>query len=526
MAKKSDKNEIKKEFDEFASKIAQLESIRHELDSLDTRGFETEVKLIRSSLKDVNAIPQLRRELNNLKEKIKHHHARKVVKNSVSKKLLEKSKSIESDQEKLKKKISELANQLESKRKVACKRQLSTREVDFVKDIPKVESQLREIREDFRAHTKSAKTKVDSGVGVLVDTKFDDFVNEIKGELSDRIKSKESAMQAQLNVDLQEHEKMFAERYRDLVKEFHDKYKDKVNNELKREVRVHFEEKLRDSLDKERKALVDKLISDNAKRVSAEKKRIVDELSNQYSNKEKMLEGSFSSKTKELEGNFSSKTKELEGSLSSEKKALESKVQNERAQLKQSFLRSLLGLKHKEEALAEKIRKEDKELRGQYSEKKAELQKKLDALEVRSRGLGVKEKDVEVELNNKRKQLNAEIVSLKAEEKRAIEENNKKSEAIISQRKQELNEEFNRKVAEEKRKLHEETSAKIQEAKKRGAEEVERVVSLREAELRKSFENEYKEKLKRELAVRNAQIEKKKAELEQRILSQARKMFH
>src|SRR3989338_7904564 len=124
MAKKSDKNEIKKEFDDFASKIAQLESIRHELDSLDTRGFETEVKLIRASLKDVNAIPQLRRELNSLREKIKHHHAKKSVKNSVSKKLLEKSKSIESDQEKLKKKISELANQLENKRKVSCKRQL------------------------------------------------------------------------------------------------------------------------------------------------------------------------------------------------------------------------------------------------------------------------------------------------------------------------------------------------------------------------------------------------------------------
>jgi len=515
MAKKSDKNEIKKEFDDFASKIAQLESIRHELDSLDTRGFETEVKLIRASLKDVNAIPQLRRELNSLREKIKHHHAKKSVKNSVSKKLLEKSKSIESDQEKLKKKISELANQLENKRKVSCKRQLSTKEVDFVKDIPKVESQLREIREDFRAHTKSAKTKVDSGVGVLVDTKFDDFVNEIKGELSTRIKAKESAMQAQLNVDLQEHEKMFAERYRDLVNEFHKKYKEKVDNELKREIRVNFEEKLRESLDKERKVLVDKLISENAQRLSAEKKRIVDELSNEYMSKEKMLEGKISSEKKALEGKLDSEKKELEG-----------KIKLERAQLKQSFLRSILGLRHKEEVLSEKVRKEDKELRNQYSEKKAELQKRLDSLELRSRSLGVKEKDVEVELSNKRKQLSAEFASLKAEEKRAIEQNNQKADALIRQRKEELNEEFNRKIAEEKGKFHDEAVEKIQEAKRKGAEEVEIAVSLREAELRKSFENEYREKLKRELAVRNAQIEKKKAELEQRILSQARRMFH
>jgi len=65
-----DKSQIKKEFDSFARKISRLESLKHELDTLDTRGFESNAKVIRAKLKNVNLIPQIEREIAVLRKKV------------------------------------------------------------------------------------------------------------------------------------------------------------------------------------------------------------------------------------------------------------------------------------------------------------------------------------------------------------------------------------------------------------------------------------------------------------------------
>ena len=48
--------QLKKEFESFAKKVAKLEVLKRELYALDTRGFENNVKSIRAKLKNVNAI--------------------------------------------------------------------------------------------------------------------------------------------------------------------------------------------------------------------------------------------------------------------------------------------------------------------------------------------------------------------------------------------------------------------------------------------------------------------------------------
>ena len=53
------KENVEQEFTDFARKIARLESLKHELNSLDTKGFEPEAKIIRSKLKDTKAIPEI-----------------------------------------------------------------------------------------------------------------------------------------------------------------------------------------------------------------------------------------------------------------------------------------------------------------------------------------------------------------------------------------------------------------------------------------------------------------------------------
>jgi hypothetical protein len=139
---KSSEN-IKKEFDEFAQKIAVLETMRHELDALDTRGFEQEAKLIRARLKDVTAIPQLRRELNDLKERIRHRTSRSVFRSPATSKLLKESKTIKQDTQLMKRKIAQLQDEIKKKKKVSTKKQLNPNEVGAVKGILTASPSLR-----------------------------------------------------------------------------------------------------------------------------------------------------------------------------------------------------------------------------------------------------------------------------------------------------------------------------------------------------------------------------------------------
>ena len=61
------KEQIKKEFNAFAGKVQKLESLRRQLNSLNTAGFEKEVQLIKSDLKNMSAIPKLTRQIDSLK---------------------------------------------------------------------------------------------------------------------------------------------------------------------------------------------------------------------------------------------------------------------------------------------------------------------------------------------------------------------------------------------------------------------------------------------------------------------------
>ena len=100
--------EVKKDFDEFAQKVAKLEAMKEELNVLDAKGFEKEVKVIRSRLKDVNAIPQIRNEIDSLRKKIQTSSKRKVQHREKVKALKKEHEEIHEDiknlQEKLAKK--------------------------------------------------------------------------------------------------------------------------------------------------------------------------------------------------------------------------------------------------------------------------------------------------------------------------------------------------------------------------------------------------------------------------------------
>ena len=63
--------DVELEFKQLSKKVGKLESLKHELEVLDTRGFEPDVQFIKSKLHDVDGIPQIEHKLKELHNKIK-----------------------------------------------------------------------------------------------------------------------------------------------------------------------------------------------------------------------------------------------------------------------------------------------------------------------------------------------------------------------------------------------------------------------------------------------------------------------
>ncbi len=522
MAKKSvkkisKKGNVKKEFTNFADKISKLESLRHELDALDTRGFKTEIKLIKSKLKDINAIPEIKRDIDSLRLKIRRNLSKGVVKSKIAKKLLEQSNNLQKDRKLMKEKIAELEGNLTKKRqiskkefgiakellekssslqrnrqgflkdkiieleekvsrkrrlsekeiedkrlmekkiaeleekvsrkrrlsekeiedkrlmekkiaeleeKVSIKKQLSKKEIEDVKsiaklkgiakrkqlskeevgdikEIPELENQLKDLKKDFEEHTKASKVKIDTGVGVLIDSKYDDFINEIKAELTKRLEAKEMVISNKLKTNLKEQKERFTEQYTNLTNEFHQKYKEKVKEELKKDVKEKFKQILERKLAIERNKITDSLIKEHAKKLHDDRKKIIIK----------------------LESNYSAKRKKLEEDLNKDKDLLKSKIENVEIERK-NFLK-------KEKESSEKIK-------------------------------------------------------------------------II------------------KEKMYTILVSKLQGIRKDSDDKIKE----KEGKLKSQFEKEYKEKLKKEITIREKHIEKKKIELEKHIMQHAKELFN
>ena len=139
-----EKSKIKKEFDEFAQKVARLESLKKRFEALDTKGYEKEARVIRAKLKDTNAIPSIERNLNELEAKISSAAPVRTVKVRDEK------------CHKLNKKINELKEEIKTKKKAYARRQVKKKEEDFSKEISKLENEIRALLflisgGDFRA---------------------------------------------------------------------------------------------------------------------------------------------------------------------------------------------------------------------------------------------------------------------------------------------------------------------------------------------------------------------------------------
>jgi len=320
------KAQIQKEFNEFAEKIARLESLKHELDALDTKGFETEVKLIRAKLKDIGEIPSISRDIAELKRKVERKYAKAVDVGSG-----------------LKRKISHLEREIEERKRIACTKQLSGKEVGDVKDIPKLEGELHRLKKSFDEHLTTRKVKIDTGVGLLVDSKFDDFIKELKADLTEKLREEEKFLKEEENLrlksDLEKRKELFAEKgaeienknkneelmlkvelgkekqklenkkktvaemlkkrqqefsdkYAEFVRKTHENYKKKAETDLKSEIRRRFNAELKKKInvmkakvvEETKKSALLSLMRENQKKLGFETKKTARKIGMQAKN--------------------------------------------------------------------------------------------------------------------------------------------------------------------------------------------------------------------------------------------------
>ena len=412
------RGDVKREFANFAGKISKLESLRQELNALDTRGFKIEAKLIRAKLRDISAIPEIKKEINSLRKKIKHKISRGVLKSKIAKKLLEQSSNLQEDRKLMKKKIAELEEKISRKKRfskkeiedkkfmeekiaklehkiskkrrkqlsgeevediksipelksLVRKKQLSNEEIMDIKDIPKLESQLEALKKDFEEHAKIPGVKIDTGVGVIVDSRYNEFISGIKAELTERLEAKEMVINNKIKSNLEEQKERFAEQYTNLTNEFHQKYKEKVKKDLDKDIKEKFKHMLERKLAIERKKITDYLIKEHARKLHDDRKKIVVKLESGYAIKQKNLENERK-KLLEKEKESSDKIKVVKEKMYA---VLVSKLKNIRRESDDK-------IKEKEEKLKSEFEKEYKgKLKKSLATKDKQLDKKKAELE-------------------------------------------------------------------------------------------------------------------------------------------------
>ena len=294
------KGQVKKEFQEFAGKIDRLKSIKGELDSLDVRGFEREAGIIRTNLKNVNAISMLMRQMSSLKNKVAKGVV-KVEKKPKVKVVYRIKKVVEKAEPRII--VREVVKKAEPKviiKRVKSKPKIIIREI-IRKSKPKiiikeVESKPKIIIREVKSRPKiiikevEKKSKVAKPISEgMIDNKFDNFVVKIKKELNDKLKDKKDRSGERLKRGLEKERRLLAQNYRNLVREEHEKYKKKVAHSLKEEVRRKLKEEVEKKFDEERGKLMNSLLESNNRKLKLERERISGVLHNIYSEKEKKL---------------------------------------------------------------------------------------------------------------------------------------------------------------------------------------------------------------------------------------------
>ncbi len=511
------KSQIKKEFEAFAAKVSQLELLRAQLHALNTKGFENEAHLIEAKLHDVSAINEVKRDLEILRKKVEQKEVSHIGEKRIHSVLFSTSRELKNEASSMKRRISELERVLDKKKKISVKKQLSSSEVEFVKDVPHLERELKRLREAFETHTKSSHMRVDSGVGTIVDSHFDEFLSSIKGELSQKLKEKKLSMDSQFKEDLRDREAAFARRYKELVEEFHERYKHKVHSELQREVKLHFQQELENRLDQERKLIVAALVKENMGRLSKERTHLVHTLETTYKQKEQRLKQLLLDRQLKIKSELANRKSMVESELTLLKKREEELQRRKKLIEKQSHAEHVASVRSVQQALREK---------RLISQRAAELLKKHTLHHTQrlqaSQNAYMKE---HTRLVEERAQLHKQIEAMKHKERAILKESALRMREEIENHTRDTDKAFARQVEEIKSRTHAELQSQIHAMKKENDARMARELQKKESLIRAQLERDYQSKLAAAVSKHENELKEKKNMLEKRMMEHISKAF-
>ena len=260
-----DLEDVKKDFEIFGKGIQRLKEIKKELKSLNTKGHEKEVKAIEPNLKNVSTIPEVEKQLEDLKRKIagksrkpakrrarliniekqiselkdlvKHKH--RLVTKSLSKDELEDIHEIP--------KIDAAINEIKDTLQTLSNRRgpISKKYLKHINEIPKIEQHLAELKSEIEKRSKRIpSSKIDSDAGLVVQKYFNGMLLNIKYEFSNILKAKKKALEDKNNLELKRKEQELEEKHKALIHLYSKKYHNKVETELKKDVDTRFKDAL------------------------------------------------------------------------------------------------------------------------------------------------------------------------------------------------------------------------------------------------------------------------------------------
>jgi hypothetical protein len=318
----------KSDFEVFARGVERLKELGAELDGLDTRGFSKDAQAIRARLKTVSEIP-----------------------------------SIEMDLKKLRAKID---NKFKPKKKRSSPKR--NKDIGEIKDgLPKIERRIRELGSKVE-RMNSKKRKVDSGVGELVEVGFDNFLNDLKSGVSERVKMKEKQVAFSLKKDLVEHERVFRKKHSEMVKDFHMKrrglekdYHGKMSSGREK-LMVEFRKKVEDNKKKVAAGL--KKMSDDEKRFKKNKEAEISKIKEDLRKSKVAFEKHKSSDVAKRRKDFLEKKKGLE------KKKIELGKKREMLEKKR-----VVDTKALEKKRVDSVKKIDRDMKVEVARRRAEFAK-------------------------------------------------------------------------------------------------------------------------------------------------------
>jgi hypothetical protein len=348
MVKKSVKN-IKKDFEVFSQGVQRLEELKTELNALNVKGYEAEAAGIRSKLKNVSEIPSIEVALQKLKDKLSGKYKSKKKAKLQKNLLVEKIKKIEKDV-KVKSKSS------------------ASKSAAYTRKINKMQEDLALLKKQSDKQKKDEQRKrlllmrIDPTVDMTVNEMFGLSLEEIKAELSRKIKSKETELQKQLRQNVDAKEQEYKVKGTNLREKYHQLYLTKLEKELDRQVKKRFSKLLKDSIRKQKV----RLSKDELRKFRQKAQQEFD----------KRREGLKKSLTNNLEDSKQSIKQHYEEELLLQKHLLDKKfeqlVGDEVSRLK-------FANEQKERIVLGKLQENRlRELNSEFAKKKLDLEKELD----------------------------------------------------------------------------------------------------------------------------------------------------